>query len=71
VDGDIDSRVGISMISGAIYVRGIVKQPVGNIVEVESDRKVYRKFVSITDILNKETTEKILHPTLLKVVVFI
>ncbi len=52
VDGDVDTRMGISMVSGAVYVRGNVKQPMGNVVEVESDSPGYRKYVSITDILH-------------------
>ncbi len=52
VDGDADSRMGISMVSGAIYVKGNVKQPIGNAVEVESDLQGYKKYASITDILH-------------------
>jgi len=52
VDGDIGTRAGISMVSGFIYVRGAVAEPMGNIVEVESDEDGYRKFMSITDILH-------------------
>ncbi|VVB55607.1 GXGXG motif protein [uncultured archaeon] len=66
VDGDVDTRMGISMISGAIYVKGIVKQPVGNIVEVVSDRLGYRKFISITDILSEVPDEKILPPNVME-----
>ncbi len=51
VDGDVDTRMGIRMVSGAIYVRGHVKQPMGNVVEVKSDRPGYRKYASITAIL--------------------
>ena len=51
VDGNVDTRMGISMIKGHIYVKGKVKEPVGNIVEVESDKEGYKKFRSITDIL--------------------
>ena len=50
VNGDVDSRMGISMARGSIYVKGHVKEPVGNIIEVKSDRKGYKKFKSITDI---------------------
>jgi formylmethanofuran dehydrogenase subunit C len=64
VDGDIETRMGISMVSGAIYVKGIVKQPVGNVVEVVSDRTGYRKFRSITDLLNEVSNEEILLPNL-------
>ncbi|NJD51248.1 MAG: hypothetical protein FIB07_00075 [Candidatus Methanoperedens sp.] len=66
VDGDVDTRMGISMVSGAIYIKGNVKQPVGNVVEVVSDRPEYRKFVSITDILSEVSNEKILPPNILE-----
>jgi formylmethanofuran dehydrogenase subunit C len=62
VDGDVDTRMGISMVSGAIYVKGNVKQPVGNVVEVESDRTGYRKYRSITGML-KEGLKEVLLPT--------
>ena len=51
VDGDIGTRAGISMVSGAIYVSGTIAEPMGNIVEVVSDEEGYKKFVSITEIL--------------------
>jgi len=51
VNGDVDTRMGISMVEGCIYINGKVKSPIGNLVEVKSDRKGYRKFKSITDIL--------------------
>ncbi|MGZ8932750.1 MAG: hypothetical protein ACXW06_05630, partial [Halobacteriota archaeon] len=51
VDGDVDTRMGISMVSGAVYVNGVVKPPIGNIVEVTSDRTEYRKYRSITDVV--------------------
>lgn len=51
VDGDVDTRMGISMTRGNIYIRGHVSEPVGNIVEVESDVEGYRKFKSITDMV--------------------
>ncbi|MEG3224766.1 MAG: hypothetical protein BME94_04340 [Methanobacteriales archaeon Met13] len=58
VDGDVDTRMGISMTRGALYVKGEVKEPLGNLVEVKSSKKSYRKFRSITDIatygLNKD-----------------
>jgi len=62
VDGNVDTRMGISMVSGGIYVKGNVKQPMGNVVEIGSDRQGYRKFVSITDILTEVQDEKILPP---------
>ncbi|MDL5503427.1 MAG: formylmethanofuran dehydrogenase, partial [Candidatus Methanoperedens sp.] len=66
VDGDVDTRMGISMVSGAIYIKGNVKQPVGNVVEVGSARQGYRKFVSITDILSEVSNEKILPPNVME-----
>lgn len=51
VEGDVDTRMGISMVKGSIYVKGIVKEPFGNLVEVKSDMKGYRKFRSITDVV--------------------
>jgi formylmethanofuran dehydrogenase subunit C len=50
VEGDVDSRMGISMTRGSIYVKGEVKEPIGNLVEVRSSHKKYRQFRSITDI---------------------
>ncbi len=66
VDGDIDTRMGISMVTGVLYVKGNVKQPVGNVVEVESDRTGYRKYRSITGILQEGLKEAILPPNMLK-----
>ncbi|MGB9838095.1 hypothetical protein [Methanothermobacter sp.] len=54
VEGDVDTRMGISMVSGTIYVKGKVKDPVGNVVEVKSDRRGYKKFRSVTDILKSD-----------------
>lgn len=51
VEGDVDTRMGISMVNGNIYVKGEVKEPFGNLVEVKSDMKGYRKFKSITDVV--------------------
>ncbi|MCX9013839.1 MAG: formylmethanofuran dehydrogenase [Candidatus Methanoperedens sp.] len=65
IDGDVDTRMGISMVSGAIYVSGNIKQPMGNVVEVESDRKGYRKFRSITGILQNGLVEKVIQPNFL------
>ena len=53
IDGNVDTRMGISMMSGAIYVAGAVKAPIGNIIEVESDRAGYRKYRSITEVVCK------------------
>ncbi len=51
VEGDVSSEMGMGMVSGEIYVKGAVEEPVGNVVEVMSDEPGYRKFRSITDIL--------------------
>jgi formylmethanofuran dehydrogenase subunit C len=53
VDGDAGTRMGISMVSGRIYVSGSVAQPMGNVVEVVSGRDGYHCFRSITDILHR------------------
>jgi formylmethanofuran dehydrogenase subunit C len=52
VEGDADTRMGISMARGNIYIKGKVKEPLGNLVEVKTDVKDYRKFRSITDIMH-------------------
>lgn len=52
IDGNAGSHLGLSMLSGAIYVKGDVEEPLGNIVQVESDLDGYRKFVSITWLLH-------------------
>jgi len=52
VDGNVDTRMGISMTRGYIYVKGIVKEPIGNLVKVESNVNGYQKFRSITDIIH-------------------
>ncbi|RCV63537.1 formylmethanofuran dehydrogenase subunit C [Methanophagales archaeon] len=52
VDGNTGSHLGLSMLSGAIYVKGEVKEPLGNVVQVTSDRAGYKKFVSITWLLH-------------------
>jgi formylmethanofuran dehydrogenase subunit C len=53
VDGNISSRMGISMLRGTIYVSGRVEEPLGNVIEVQSDLNGYRKFISITESLEK------------------
>jgi formylmethanofuran dehydrogenase subunit C len=63
VDGDVGSRMGISMLRGSIYVTGRVESPLGNVVEVESDLTGYRKFVSITEALEKGI--EVLEPNIL------
>lgn len=51
VNGDVDTRMGISMVRGSVYVKGEVKEPIGNLVEVKSDMNGYRKFKSVTDVV--------------------
>lgn len=63
VDGNAGSRMGISMLRGSIYVTGRVESPLGNVVEVESDLTGYRKFVSITEALEKSID--VLEPNIL------
>ncbi|MDD3985632.1 MAG: hypothetical protein PHY59_07085 [Methanobacterium sp.] len=46
VNGNFDTRMGISMVAGSIYVNGHVSRQMGNILED------YRKFRSITDIVS-------------------
>ncbi|MEA2052092.1 MAG: hypothetical protein U9O90_04625 [Euryarchaeota archaeon] len=52
VDGNAGSHLGLSMLSGAIYVKGEVKEALGNVVQVTSDLEGYKKFVSITWLLH-------------------
>ena len=51
VEGEVASEMGMGMASGAIYVKGSIEEPLGNVVEVGSGEQGYRKFRSITDIL--------------------
>lgn len=51
VDGNVGRRMGISMLRGAIYVSGSVEQPLGNVVEAETDMTGYRKYISLTEAL--------------------
>ena len=53
IDGNVAPEMGMGMVSGVIYVKGNVDEPVGNVVEVLSDEPGYRKFRSITEILCK------------------
>ena len=53
VDGNVGSRMGISMLRGSIYVSGKVETPWGNVIETESDLTGFRKFVSVTEALGK------------------
>jgi formylmethanofuran dehydrogenase subunit C len=63
VDGDVGPRAGISMLRGSIFVSGSVAEPLGNVVEVESERTGYRKYVSITEVM--ERGGRVLSPNLL------
>lgn len=60
IDGDVDSRMGISMAKGSIYVKGNIKEPIGNLIEVKSNRKGYKKFKSITDVVSNGTKDKLI-----------
>jgi formylmethanofuran dehydrogenase subunit C len=51
IDGSVAAEMGMGMVSGVIYVRGGIEEPIGNVVEVLSDEPDYRKFRSITEIL--------------------
>lgn len=51
IDGNVESEMGMGMVSGVIYVKGNVEEPLGNVVEVVSDEPGYRKFRCITEIL--------------------
>ncbi|MGZ4914624.1 MAG: hypothetical protein ACXV3T_06910 [Halobacteriota archaeon] len=51
VNGNVDTRMGISMVAGGIYVAGAIKAPIGNVIEVVTDRVGYKKFRSITDVV--------------------
>ncbi|VVB69274.1 Molybdenum-containing formylmethanofuran dehydrogenase 1 subunit C [uncultured archaeon] len=53
VDGNVGHRMGMSMLRGAIYVSGEVEPPLGNVVETESDLSGYRKFISLTEALER------------------
>ncbi|MCW3134737.1 MAG: hypothetical protein N2V78_10455 [Methanophagales archaeon] len=52
VDGNAGSYLGMSMLSGAIYVKGEVEEPVGNVIQIKTDLNSYKKFVSITWLLH-------------------
>jgi len=66
VEGDVDTRMGISMVSGSIYVNGRVKGPVGNVIEVFSDREGFRKYRSITGLLQDDLDETVASPNVLE-----
>lgn len=65
VDGDVDTRMGISMVSGSIYVRGQVKQPLGNVIEVVSDHAGFRKFRSIMGLMQNISDETAISPNMI------
>jgi len=58
VDGDVGNRMGISMLRGAIYISGKAEEPLGNVLEVETDLSGYRKYVSLTEILERNLAVK-------------
>jgi formylmethanofuran dehydrogenase subunit C len=64
VDGNAGKRMGISMLRGSIYLSGQAKEPLGNVIEVETDRTGYRKFISMTEAL--ERRPPILEPNYFK-----
>uniref|UniRef100_A9A8M0 Glutamate synthase alpha subunit domain protein n=1 Tax=Methanococcus maripaludis (strain C6 / ATCC BAA-1332) TaxID=444158 RepID=A9A8M0_METM6 len=68
VDGNIDTRFGISMVSGTVYLNEnfSLKEPIGNIIEVESDISGYKKYISITVLMESKHDEKVLKPNILK-----
>lgn len=53
LEGNAGKRMGISMLRGAIYLAGQAEEPLGNVIEAESDRTGYRKFISITEVLER------------------
>lgn len=65
VEGDVDTRMGISMVSGSIYVNGRVKEPLGNVMEVASDREGFREYRSITGLLHDDPGETVASPNVL------
>jgi formylmethanofuran dehydrogenase subunit C len=64
VDGCAGKRMGISMLRGSIYLSGQTREPLGNVIEVETDRTGYRKFISITEAL--EMNPRVLEPNYFK-----
>ncbi|MDD1742246.1 MAG: tributyrin esterase [Methanotrichaceae archaeon] len=53
VNGNVGNRFGISMLRGVIYISGSIEEPLGNVIEVETDLSGYRKFISITEALER------------------
>lgn len=64
VEGNAGKRMGVSMLRGAIYLEGQAEQPLGNVIEVETDKTGYRKFISITEALERNV--QVLGPNILK-----
>lgn len=60
INGDVASRMGISMRKGNIFVSGEVTGPIGNVIEVKSDVKGYKKFISITELLMDKPKVKLI-----------
>ncbi len=60
IDGDVSSEMGMGMVSGAIFIKGTVEEPIGNLIEVVSNEQGYRKFRSITNILCSGTGKDVL-----------
>jgi formylmethanofuran dehydrogenase subunit C len=58
VDGDVGNRMGISMLRGAVYISGKAEEPLGNVLEVETDLSGYRKYASLTEILERTLAVK-------------
>lgn len=51
IEGNVSSEMGMGMVSGTIYIKGGIEEPLGNVIEVISDKNGYRKFMSITEII--------------------
>ncbi|MDK2891761.1 formylmethanofuran dehydrogenase [Methanohalophilus sp.] len=60
VDGNVGTEAAMGMVSGTLYISGKVAEPMGNVIEVKSDREGYRKFVSITDLLCNNRKETVI-----------
>ncbi|AKB86082.1 formylmethanofuran dehydrogenase [Methanococcoides methylutens] len=63
VEGNVGPEAGMAMSAGALYLTGNIEEPLGNIIEVRSDQKGYRKFISITQLLCGNTSETPLENT--------
>jgi len=69
VDGNAGAYLGMGMLSGAVYVKSEVEEPLGNVVQVKSDLEGYKKFVSITWLLHhpeEKEMKSILEPNVFK-----